>query len=164
MTMTIEQISDRIEVADLRLRFAAYLDNLEWDRLNDILTEDCIFDYPAYYQKFGIWRGRDNIIQNIAAAMKGASPFAAMHLMTNPLIELHDAQRASGRWYLVDYITQQTLLVASPGGATNPLIWIGVYDDEYVKENGAWKISHVKLTFHWPERHLPVSMLGSDSV
>lgn len=159
MALTLQQISDRMEITDLRVKYAAFIDARQWDDLRTIFTDDCTFDFPEVYDQYAPWSGADRVVANISEAMRGGAPFDAMHFMTNPLITLKDDRSATARWFLADYITHQTLPTASPGGHENPLIYLGVYDDEYVKAADEWKIAHVKLTFHWPRRLHPKSVV-----
>jgi hypothetical protein len=69
-----------------------------------------------------------------------------MHHGMNPQIEVLDDQRAKGKWSLHYFLinTQQKSLTQLAG----------YYEDEYVKQNGAWKISRTKFT--------PTSTLAMD--
>ena len=33
-----------------------------------------------------------------------------------------------------------------------PLLWLAIYEDDYRKVDGVWKIAYCKLNFLWPER------------
>jgi hypothetical protein len=36
----------------------------------------------------------------------------------------------------------------------NPLYWLGVYDEQYRRADGTWRISKQSLNFVWPQRML----------
>ena len=47
MTMSIEEISDRLEIQDLFVRYTYALDSQNWDAFDDIFTPDAQVDYSA---------------------------------------------------------------------------------------------------------------------
>lgn len=61
-----------------------------------------------------------------------------MHMVHNPIIEVH-GDCATGRWYYEAPTTD---------AATNRAQWMaGIYDEEYVRQNGQWKFAAIKT--HW---------------
>jgi len=147
--VTIDGLIDREEVTQLRLGFAAYHDARDWDNLATLFAEEAVCDYPPALG--GQWVGRSAIMQHIVRLNEGGVPYDALHIMTNPWISLQGADFAKGRWYLTDFLTRQRPDFPSPGGHANPLVFLGVYHDEYRKIDGAWKFWRVKLDFYWPE-------------
>jgi len=53
VTLTIQEISDRIEINDLLIRYCSAVDQRDWDAFDDIFTEDCLIDYTAMGGKRG---------------------------------------------------------------------------------------------------------------
>jgi 3-phenylpropionate/cinnamic acid dioxygenase small subunit len=47
MTMTLQQIADRIEIDDLLTRYATALDSKDWDLFSTCFTPDAAIDYTA---------------------------------------------------------------------------------------------------------------------
>ena len=45
--LDLQQISDRIEIADLLTSYTRAIDTGEWDRLDDVFTPDAHIDYTA---------------------------------------------------------------------------------------------------------------------
>ena len=73
--------------------------------------------------------GRDNIVATWKGAM-GTFRWVVMMLGSGTIAL--DGDAASGRWYLTEH------LVGQDGSAAMAL---GVYDDRYCRENGAWVFS-----------------------
>ena len=47
MTLTIQEISDRIEINDLLIRYCTAVDRHDWDAFDEIFTANCLIDYSA---------------------------------------------------------------------------------------------------------------------
>lgn len=138
------------EIKNLRLAYSAYFDSQDIEKLGSIFAEDAVCEFSEEYG--GDWVGRETIKANYAAvAQQVGAPYNAIHAVTNPWIELTGPDTATGRWYLIEYLTRQGSLT-SQGGHANPLFYVGVYQDEYRKVEGRWLISRVRLEFLWPER------------
>jgi hypothetical protein len=45
--MDLQQLTDRIEIADLLTRYTRAIDTGEWDRLDEVFTPDAVIDYTA---------------------------------------------------------------------------------------------------------------------
>jgi len=140
------------EIKNLRLAYSAYFDSQDIEKLGSIFTEDAVCEFDEQYG--GDWVGRETIRANYAAAAEQVgAPYNAIHAVTNPWIESTGEDTARGRWYLLDILTRQGALT-SQGGHANPLLYVGLYEDEYRKVDGVWLISRVRLSFLWPERTL----------
>ncbi len=73
--------------------------------------------------------------------------FGSLHNTGNHWVELISPSTAVGRSYLIDVITH-----TDP--ADNPIVWLGLYDEDYQKIDGSWLITRISLQFFWPERRL----------
>lgn len=151
--MTVEELLERETIKDLRLAYAAHFDRNEIDKLMDLFTEDAVCVFGEAYG--GDWVGRDAIRANYLRAMAeiGAA-YNALHVVTNPWIEMTGPGTARARWYLLDFLTRQKPVnaVATRGGHDNPLLYLAVYEDRYRKDGGRWRIARTELHFLWPER------------
>lgn len=47
MTMSLQEISDRLEIQDLIARYSYALDRRDYDALDDLFTADAVLDYTA---------------------------------------------------------------------------------------------------------------------
>ena len=48
MTMSLEEISDRMEIQDLMVRYSYAIDSRNWDALDDVFTPDAFIDYSVF--------------------------------------------------------------------------------------------------------------------
>ena len=150
--MTLEQLIAAEEIRNVRGAYAAHLDRQDLDALIGLFTENAVCDFG---EAFGRWVGRDEIRRNYAKTFADiGEPFNALHVVTNPWITIESPTRAHGRWYLLDLLTRQAphSALATRGGHDNPLLYLGVYEDDYVKTDGVWRFAYVKLHFLWPSR------------
>lgn len=98
----------------------------------NLFTEDAVWDGG---KQFGLRKGRKEIYEGF----KGAAFKFAVHYFVMPYITL-DGNKARGRWYLWQAATLRD----------NTPVWMsGFEDDEYVKVNGQWLQSHMKVTIHF---------------
>ena len=66
--------------------------------------------------------------------------FDAMHHVTNHYIDIMGPDTAKGRAYLHDVMT-----TVEPEG--QPVVWYGLYDEDYRKVDGKWLISKALFNF-----------------
>ncbi len=132
-------------IREVRKNYSTYLDTLQVDKLADLYTENALCEFGPY----GEWRGRETIRENYRGVVsgEGAALFNSMHHITNHSVELVTATRATGRSYLIDVVT-------STEKTEQPVLWYGVYDEDYEKVGERWLIDRCSLQFLWPERHL----------
>ncbi|HSQ95626.1 MAG TPA: nuclear transport factor 2 family protein [Croceibacterium sp.] len=102
-------------------------------------------DYHAYAALFahgGVWQGgfgtftgpaaiEKMLIDNLGAPEPGFVNKANFHMLTNPIIEI-DGDRA--------HVTSKYLFWTATDGKPTPLL-AGRYVDDFVRENGQWKIA-----------------------
>lgn len=150
--MTIEELLDLEGVRQVRLAYSTYFDGQDVDGLATLFCEDAVCEFPEEFG--GDWVGKDTIVANFAAQMKAiGEPYDTMHVVANPWVVLDSDTTAHGRCYLLDLLTRQDAgVLKSPGGHANPLLYLGMYEDEYRKENGEWKFARIRLPMFWPER------------
>ena len=48
MTMSLQEISDRLEIQDLMVRYSYAIDTRSWDALDDVFTPDAHIDYSVF--------------------------------------------------------------------------------------------------------------------
>jgi hypothetical protein len=143
----IETFLEIEKIKKLRVLYSHYFDSNDLESMAALFTDDVICEYG----KYGTWVGKEELLKNYKAAHahhdvfhNGSYPY--MHIITNQWVELTGPETAEGRCYLFDNVTTEP--------DKNPLLLLGIYDDEYKKVDGAWKIHRTRIEFTWPERNL----------
>ena len=139
----VRRLLDEDAIKTLTLHYSHFLDHHYLDRLRQVFTADVICEFGPY----GSWEGIETVLANYAAVNQsmGGHPFVAMHANTQHWIEWLDRDTALGRRQLIDFDLTRT-------ADENPLLWLGLYEDRYLRTADGWRISHMKLNFLWPER------------
>jgi ketosteroid isomerase-like protein len=134
-----QRLADTVEIKRLQCEYGYYLDRSDWDAVLDLFTDDVV----AEYGNSGVFRGKAHVRALLYAIGYGKSGLRVGqlrdHIQLQPVIDIApDGQSARGRWKALvllgqygDYARWQT----------------GPYENEYRKEGGRWKISHI----HWYE-------------
>jgi hypothetical protein len=134
--LSLEQISDRLELQQLVTDYANALDAREFDRMDRLFTPDAHIDYTAMggiagpYPKIKAW---------LPEAMK---PFPAyMHFIGNLSFEIK-GDIATGQVACINPLVLPLL------GTTYIALW---YNDRYVRTAEGWRISErVERCCHMP--------------
>lgn len=140
----IAELRKLLEVEKIRKvknMYSQLMDARDIDALAEYFTEDAVCEYGPY----GVWNGRETIRTNWHEVFKEAIPYGGFHATTNMWIELTGPESAIARTYLHDISNE-------PDPRTDPVVWYGIYDEDFVKVDGVWKVSHCRLQFLWPKR------------
>ncbi len=106
------------------------------DEIVQLFSEDAVWDGG---ENLGVWTGRDAIRKRFVDPTLQFT----LHYFMNPRIEV-EGDRAKARWDVLALITFQN---GKPGWMT------GVEDDEYVKVDGRWLHSRMKLSVTFMVSH-----------
>lgn len=112
----------------LKYKYLRCLDQKRWDEIATCFTEDATCSYGDGKYAF---QGRDAIVDFLRKAM-GAPSFLSSHRVHHPEIEFTSATTATGVWALEDVVIETRAEITIRGAA-----W---YRDEYVKQDGVWRI------------------------
>jgi ketosteroid isomerase-like protein len=138
MTLTAQEISDRIEIDQLLARYCYAVDDRDWESYRTIFTEDAVIDDAV---TGGIRSGVEEHIVYLKRALKRIR--VSQHTISTILLDLEgDSARA-----MVQCICP--MVVEMPGGATQTML-LGVrYRDRLVRDGGAWRISELVEANFW---------------
>ena len=153
--LTPEEVAEArrlLEIEKIRktkLLYSQLMDSRDIDALKEIFAEDAICDFGPY----GSWTGKQAIYEGYKAvfstdeSINAQEKYGGFHVTTNQWVELTGPDSAVSRTYLIDTVHQ-------PDPRTNPIIWLGLYDEDYVKTDGKWLIKRCTLQYLWPQRIL----------
>ena len=137
--MDTQQLQDIEEIRQLKARYFRLMDLQQWEEWQHCFTEDV----SAFYGRS--IRRRPDLPSDIgcegrAALVKGVSGLLgegkSIHQGFMPEIQLTSTTTAKGIWSMFDWVWIPTCQYRG---------W-GHYYEDYVKENGVWKIKKIKLT------------------
>ena len=130
-------VEDGNDIKRLQRAYGYYLDEAMWDEIVDLFAEDGTIEIGLD----GVYVGRDRIRQYLYALGGGRSGLTEgqinEHMQLMPVVTVApDGMRAKGRW--------RALIMAGELGG-NAVWGEGPYENQYVKNDGVWKLSKV----HW---------------
>jgi hypothetical protein len=137
----LEQRKTRIEDANaierLQAAYGYYVDRALWDEVANLFADDGTIEIGLD----GVYVGKARIREYLYALGGGRQGLAEgqlnEHMQLMPVVSVApDGQTAKARW--------RALIMAGQLGE-NAVWGEGPYENEYVKENGVWKIK----TLHW---------------
>jgi hypothetical protein len=149
----IQRLEDIKQIEQLQKIFGYYQDYGEWQKIVDLFADDGPSveeaDRGVYKGKEGIRRYFIDLLGNgLAPARPGI--LSIMFQLQGVITLNPGGTTAMGRWYGMGMEAKPTLSLHE--GELRQT-WInGVYENEYVKEDGKWKIRklHFNLTFRTP--------------
>ena len=131
--MDLQEISDRLELMDLMVRYSHAIDTRRWDELDDVFTPDAHIDYTA----FGGPEGSLAEIKEFLSSTLSGFP-AYQHLLANPELRI-DGDAATGRTMCFN-----PMGVARPEGESGEprLFFCGLwYLDTFRRTEDGWRIA-----------------------
>ena len=129
--MHAEDLLQIEEIKKLKARYFRFVDTKRWDELADVFTPDAVLTIGPNPED--VWKGRQKIIDRIRGELDDTMSIHHGHM---PEIELTSDTTATGTWAMSDYLQ----------GPRFTLHGYGHYQEEYVKQDGAWRISNSLLT------------------
>ncbi|MEW6663688.1 MAG: nuclear transport factor 2 family protein [Thermodesulfobacteriota bacterium] len=145
----LDSLQDVEEIKKLQRAYGFYLDNRLWDEVVALFSDQTesleISDSGVYLGKGGVERFFKEVLgRGGLPAMPGA---LGIHMQLQGIVNVGlEKHKAKGRWQCV------MLIATSVEGQLRALLGHGVYEVEYVKEEGIWRFMklHFFLTFRTP--------------
>jgi hypothetical protein len=145
----VQNIEDTLAIDRLEKIYGYYLDNRKIEDSIDLFSDNCesieIADRGVFKGKDGVRRfftgfmGKGTNILDLPGAM-------GFHMMHQGVVTVNpDAKTAKGRWYIV-------MILAVPieeGGPIKSVLAHGVYENDFVKEDGVWKFMKMFMSLHY---------------
>ena len=135
----ITHVHDIDDIEKLQKIYGYYTDKMLWDQVVDLFADDATLEIGVS----GVYVGKDSIRKYLYSLSGGKQgPIQGRlyeHMQFQPIITLSDdGNSARGRWHS---LLQLGVYGSGSGGQWGE----GIYENEYVKQNGIWKISKL----HW---------------
>ena len=130
MSLSLQQVGDRIEIQDLLVRYTTAIDTKDWDLLDRCFLPDAELDYTTS----GGIAGRYPEVRAWLAKALAIFP-TTIHAITNSSIELH-GNRASGK----TLVNNPMVLPKGEGGALIFTVF-AYYMDDLVRTDDGWRIA-----------------------
>jgi acetyl esterase/lipase len=141
LAANVQLAEDLSHIEKLQRAYGYYVDKGLWEDLSELFTENAVANYPA-----GVFIGhksiREHLYMNVGGHQVGdiglGNGRLYDHMNIQPVVHIDaGGLTAHGRW-------RAFAMFGSPGGGAT---WAeGVYEMQYTKENGVWKIS--KLDYY----------------
>jgi len=126
----VQELLEIEAIRQLKYRYIRAIDEKLWDLMEECFVPEATCSYSGGKYAF---EGRDAILKFLTDSMDKPT-FLSAHRVHHPEIVLTNDTTARGTWALDDYVIEEEYGITIHGAA--------FYRDEYVKRDGAWKISH----------------------
>jgi|SoiMethySBSTD1v2_1073268.scaffolds.fasta_scaffold1703415_2 hypothetical protein len=130
MTMSLQEISDRVEIHDLLVSYSHAIDSRNWDALDDVFTDDAFIDSTTMHGFMGD-------LQSTKRFLEVASPTFAggYHMVATSKIML-EGDVAQGRTIC------HNAVVSDVGDGRTHVMFCGLwYRDRFVRTSDGWRIN-----------------------
>ncbi|MCW2613535.1 MAG: hypothetical protein JWN08_529 [Frankiales bacterium] len=136
MTDRVQELTDRLDIAEVLARYCDALDQRRWDLLQTVFTADASADYGSV--------GLPTGVEEIATAIRRtiADLDATQHLVGNIQVQVQ-GDTATAQCYLIS----QHVRAGQPGG--EEYLLGGRYVDELVRTPDGWRITFRRLHRMW---------------
>jgi len=130
--LTLQEISDRLEIEDLLVDYCHAIDFRDWEALDAIFTPDAIIDYTE------LGGSRGNLAETKAFLAQAMPMFESFQHMISTSKITFDGDTASGRTILHNPM----VLPAKSEGDKPHVFFCGLwYRDTFVRTSDGWRIS-----------------------
>jgi hypothetical protein len=138
LTHRTQYAEDYIALSNLQTAYGYYVDKCMWDQVADLFATDGTLEIGLR----GVWVGQDRVRAYLHTLTDLKTGVLFDHMQLQPMITIDpDGKMAHARWRAFEQFG--VLHSASEWGG-------GVYENEYVKEDGVWKIHklHYYMTYY----------------
>jgi hypothetical protein len=141
----LQTLEDIGRIEKLQRAYGYYVDKNLWDQVVDLFADDCSVEIAQRGVYLGK-KGADRLFRMVFGGGKIGLPFGRLfnHMMLQGIVHVDPSGlTAKGRWRAFVQIAQYQ----------KSAMWSdGVYENEYVKDNGVWKLKRLKF---WPTFYTP---------
>lgn len=131
----VDRLAAMDEIENLQGIYGYYIDKSQWQQAAALFADDA----ELTVQGLGTWRGREGVLRYLRSTGPEGLQEGRLydHMMLQPIIDVAaDGSSAKARWHLFAQLAQH--------GQFHE--WAtGIYQNEYVKQDGVWKIRRLHL-------------------
>ena len=129
-TLSLEQISDRIEIDDLLIRYTVAIDTKDWELLDTVFTPDAKVDYTTSGDIKGDYPEVRAWLAKVLSSFK-----MTQHLIGNSVVEI-EGDTAKARTMVFNPMG------TDDGGGGLRMFYVGAwYVDTLVRTDAGWRIA-----------------------
>lgn len=150
----IQKLEDIKKIEQLQRIYGYYWDYSEWDMIVDLFADQAdsveIADYGVYKGKAGVRRFYIDLLKG-GPEGKVRPGWLSINMQLQGVVTMaDDGQAAKGRWY--GFMMEARPTMSLHHGELRQTWAHGIYENEYLKEDGKWKIGklHFFLNFRTP--------------
>lgn len=131
----LRRLLDVEEIRRLKARYFRTMDQRDWDGFGRVFARDAVLEVPEASM---VVNGREAIVAAVSGALVGTRTVHHGHM---PEIEITGPDTAKGTWAMSDYVE----FPPAASGARVGLRGYGHYLEDYVREDGEWRIARTHL-------------------
>jgi hypothetical protein len=147
MALTLQDISDRIEINDLLIRYSKAIDQKDWKLLDTVFTPDAEVDYVSSGGIKGSYPEARAWLEKALAIFP-----ITVHYVTNSEVTLA-GDRAAARTAVYN-----PMFFKNPDGTLHHFAVGAYYVDELVRTKGGWRIAKRREDQAFMEGALPKAL------
>lgn len=143
LAQKVSLLNDEVEVANLQRTYGYYVDKAMWDEVSELFADDATLEIGGR----GVFVGKKRINQYMHYLGPQGPQEGAMfeHSQWQPIVHVAaDGRSAKAR--LRAFVMAGSL--GTPGTPAGAVFGECTYENEYVKENGVWKIAKLNGFFN----------------
>ena len=129
-----QRLADIEAIKQLKARYFRLMDTKQWDDWGMVFMADVVMEVPEVGM---VNNGRDEVVQTVSSALAQARSAHHGHM---PEIEITGPDTARGIWAMFDFVQWE-----NASGDPVGLKGFGHYHEEYVRDDGEWRIAHIRL-------------------
>ena len=134
-THLLRRLLDIEEIKQLKARYFRCMDTKDWNGFGQVFARDAVVEVP---EADLVLTGRDAIVSGVGQALTGTRTVHHGHM---PEITPAGPDTATGIWAMSDYVEWPR----SNDGSRVGLHGYGHYLEEYIREDGEWRIRRTHL-------------------
>lgn len=130
----LQELLDIEQIGQLKARYFRLVDTKQWDDWGLVFATNAVMEIPEGEL---VYNGREEIVASVSAMLIDVRTLHHGHM---PEIEITGDGTARGVWAMFDYVEWP-----EQSGERVGLHGYGHYVEEYVREDGAWRIARTRL-------------------